>query len=110
MLLDLVQQTFSIFNLSSSLEDIRATQKFATSCIVPLLPADRRYSFMQLTQLTQTDSYNCGVYVLMWFEMHVSAPQSPRVEYDNKRAVQYFKYRYMIYILFGADFSSIDQQ
>lgn len=83
VLLDFTKDAYYIFNPNYSLEETRATQKFAMRCLAPLFPVGPRYSFSLVMSLTQLDSYHCGAYVLMWFDLYVNGRDVRMADYDN---------------------------
>ncbi|ETN01922.1 hypothetical protein PPTG_23989 [Phytophthora nicotianae INRA-310] len=81
-----------------------ALRKYMHADLVPLLPeppSPKRYKSKQLEWMAQVDSYNCGVFVITFFEMlllnvTVTGSDSPS---ESAIAMHYFRYRFLDHIL-----------
>jgi hypothetical protein len=56
-----------------------------------------RYRFKQADWIVQLDSYNCGVFVVVFFELMLLQAEPSGLE--STVAMQYFRYRILNHIL-----------
>ncbi|KAF4142281.1 Ulp1 protease family C-terminal catalytic domain-containing protein [Phytophthora infestans] len=92
--------TITVLDPQRTGDRYEALRKYLYADLVPLLPqppSPKRYRFKQLEWMTQVDSYNCGVFVIMFFEMlllDVAVVGSESAS-ESTIAMQYFRYRFI---------------
>ncbi|KAF4133550.1 Ulp1 protease family C-terminal catalytic domain-containing protein [Phytophthora infestans] len=92
--------TITIFDPQLTGDRFETLRRYLRDELVPLLPlppSPKRYRFKRVEWVTQVDDYNCGVFVIMFFEMLLL--DVVPTGFDTSTALQYFRYRYISQIV-----------
>ncbi|KAG1706344.1 hypothetical protein DVH05_001491 [Phytophthora capsici] len=92
VIIDCQERIIILFNPLRCQDRINEVSRLVQSKIEPLLPV-KKYRYKTYGAFTQSDSYNCGVGILVFFEAFLSGKN---ICIDNVRdAMQFFRYRYL---------------
>jgi hypothetical protein len=90
----------TIFDPQKTGNRFNALRTYLSAALIPLLPtppSPKRYRFKQVEWVTQMDTYNCGVFVILFFELLILDVQPTGL--DTTLAMQYFRYRLLSHVL-----------
>ncbi|KAF4129558.1 Ulp1 protease family C-terminal catalytic domain-containing protein [Phytophthora infestans] len=78
-------------------KQLRAYLKSELLSRLPQLESPKRFRFTRCQWLTQLDNYNCGVFVLMFFELCILGYDFAPSDLEGKisPAMQFYRYRYL---------------
>lgn len=92
----------TVFDPQQCRDRIKQLKAVAVKEIFPLLPGrETGYKFAVFPSMTQVDNYNCGLFVLIFFEAMLSGSSVSDIDDDDdrKELMQLFRYKYLCYSL-----------
>jgi hypothetical protein len=72
--------------------DLASIQTFSRTCVMECAHY-RALHVMAVLDIQQVEDYNCGVFSLMFFELHLH--ELPGDKHDDEAAATFFRYRYL---------------
>ena len=102
---DLDKGLVTVFDPQQASDRIARLRYVAVNEIIPLLPPRgndlRAYKTSTFSKMTQVDNYNCGVFVLTFFEAMLTESKTSNLEDNDERVaiMQLFRLKYLCYAL-----------